>query len=132
MFIVTDPEQVALRTAAARLMYENNRDIRDFNALVAFIDRVKACNPPHIDRSKWAPCKLCDRRESPCLKDNCIDKHGGNIDCSHSCRERLIWESMCANIRFNRFCPKCGRPLTTEAWADLEKRLISGEQKEGF
>lgn len=31
-------KQVELRAAAARLMYDDNRDIRDYNALVAFID----------------------------------------------------------------------------------------------
>lgn len=31
-------KQEELRAAAARLMYNDNRDIRDYNALIAFID----------------------------------------------------------------------------------------------
>lgn len=52
-------EQIELISAAARLMYENNRDIRDFNALVAFIDRVLSNQgipgspTENIEVSKW-------------------------------------------------------------------------------
>lgn len=28
-----------------------------------------------------------------------------------------------------QFCPKCGRPLTKEAWAELEKRLRGNKEE---
>lgn len=44
---------------------------------------------------KWAPCLNCQD----------IEKLAKHIKC---------WPS---------YCPVCGRPLTEQAWADLEKRL---------
>lgn len=81
----------------------------------------------HVNREAWKPCDLCDDRESPCAKDGCYDKHEGNIDCSISCIERIKWDAMVRNMKFNRYCPVCGRPLTEEAWQELEKR-VRGEK----
>lgn len=52
--------------------------------------------PAHIDREAWEPCMLCKNPKSL----------------------NLFLEMNC------RYCPKCGRPLTDEAWAELEKRLM--------
>ena len=61
--------------------------------------------PVHIDRSKWECCLWC--------KD----------------LQYLPYE-MCADVKMPggseigaSFCPSCGRPLTEEAWAELEKRM---------
>lgn len=51
--------------------------------------------PIHIDRGAWKPCMLCKNPKSL------------NLFLDMNCR----------------YCPKCGRPLTEEAWAELEKRL---------
>jgi uncharacterized paraquat-inducible protein A len=48
-----------------------------------------------IDREKWEPCLNCQD----------IEKLAKHIKC---------WPS---------YCPACGRPLTDQAWAELEKRL---------
>lgn len=49
----------------------------------------------HINREKWEPCLNCQD----------IEKLSKHIKC---------WPS---------YCPVCGRPLTDEAWDELEKRL---------
>ena len=56
----------------------------------------------HIDRSKWEPCKLCALPTG-------------------SAASQLILAETCGGEA--RFCPECGRPLTDEAWAELERRL---------
>lgn len=61
--------------------------------------------PAHIDRSKWEFCLWC--------KDL-----------------QYLPHEMCAGIKMPggseigaSFCPSCGRPLTEEAWAELERRV---------
>ena len=61
--------------------------------------------PAHIDRSKWEFCLWC--------KDL-----------------QYLPHEMCADVKMPggsaigaSFCPSCGRPLTEEAWAELERRL---------
>lgn len=61
--------------------------------------------PAHIDRSKWEECDLCS------LPDG-------------KTASRLILAETCNGEA--KYCPSCGRPLTEEAWAELERRL-SGE-----
>lgn len=50
----------------------------------------------HIDREKWEPCKICGIR---------------------GMAEALI-------LKRERFCAHCGRPLTEEAWVELERRVF--------
>lgn len=61
--------------------------------------------PAHIDRGKWEYCLTCrDLRYLPYEVCAGIKMPGGSeIGAS--------------------FCPSCGRPLTEEAWAELERRL---------
>lgn len=61
--------------------------------------------PAHIDRSEWEFCLWC--------KDL-----------------QYLPHEMCAGVKMPggseigaSFCPSCGRPLTEEAWAELERRL---------
>ena len=60
-----------------------------------------AYHPVHIDREKWEPCLNCQD----------IEKLAKHIKC---------WPS---------YCPACGRPLTDQAWAELEKRLRGGRRE---
>lgn len=65
--------------------------------------------PTHIDRSKWEPC----------------------VDCRIKCRTCVVrGKEKCARcekyseyVPENNFCSNCGRPLTEEAWAELERRV---------
>lgn len=67
---------------------------------------VYAYPPAHIDRSKWEGCD-CDKPKSCCT---C---------CSMRC-QYCIKQS---EYRQAAYCMKCGKPLTEEAWAELERRL---------
>lgn len=63
----------------------------------------------HIDREKWEPCHSCDSKCLTCM-----------VTETHKCR---ICKDYKYYLPLYQFCPKCGRPLTDEAWDELEKRL---------
>ena len=70
---------------------------------------------PRIDREKWEPCEECERRNC----DNCkYDDLLPSFEPCKSCYNAKQWKPA------QKFCPWCGRPLTDEAWAELERRLI--------
>ena len=69
---------------------------------------------PHIDREAWEPCEWCGSvGKKP---DNWVcsleDDNGHTVTNDHMV--------VCATANY---CPSCGRPLTEEAWAELERRL---------
>lgn len=64
---------------------------------------------PPIDREKWEPCELCGT-----LNDE--------IMCKFS-QYAAYDQSKTVRYTSAKFRPECGRPLTEEAWAELEKRL---------
>ena len=68
-----------------------------------------AYSPAHIDREAWKPCIKCNGKCYFC-KFNETSKCG-------KCKNHEFYSPM-----FN-FCPDCGRPLTEDAWAELEKRM---------
>lgn len=74
-------------------------------AITALRSMQEAGEPFHIDRSKWEYCLTCrDLQYLP--HEMCADvKMPGGSEIGAS------------------FCPSCGRPLTEEAWAELERRL---------
>lgn len=51
--------------------------------------------PAKLDRSRWEGCELCGDQDV--------------LECM------LTWE--------RKYCNNCGRPLTEEAWAELERRI---------
>ena len=73
--------------------------------------------PTHIDRSKWEPCEHCESSEYP------PDYYGPH---NFPIVENEIyfydtddgWEGEEIN-----YCPWCDRPLTEEAWEELERRV---------
>ena len=63
--------------------------------------------PAHIDRSEWTAEWIYPENEwnlPRCSKCGCNSK-----DATYGHKDR--------------FCPKCGRAMTEEAWAELERRL---------
>lgn len=76
--------------------------------------------PAHIDREKWEPCEHCKPHE------NALDRWGPHqfpIDDGAIYYYDVDdgWEGEEINL-----CPWCGRPLTDEAWAELERRVCGG------
>lgn len=72
--------------------------------------------PSSIDREAWEPCEWCGTCES------C--KHATKSPYDEPCLP-CLFEQNGAMSKFEPagFCKYCGRPLTPEAWAMLEKRL---------
>lgn len=68
----------------------------------------------HIDREAWEPCEWCGSVGGK--PDNWVcsleDDNGYTVTNNHMV--------VCATANY---CPVCGRPLTPEAWTELEKRL---------
>lgn len=75
-----------------------------------------AYQPAHIDQEEWEPCGLC----KSC--GNCAEAgkaSGEKINYAHPCHSCLNGD----NFKPVGFCRYCGRLLTEEAWAELEKRM---------
>lgn len=78
------------------------------------VDALRKTSPANIDREAWKPCGECEKRNC----DNCLySEYLSSIEPCKSCYNAKQWKPM------QRFCGECGRPLTPEAWAELEKRL---------
>lgn len=71
-------------------------------------------HPSHIDREAWEPCGAC--------KDGKITIHVPEFRAMAVCNQHMDHEAFDLTLRLN-FCPLCGRPMTEEAWAMLEKQL---------
>ena len=63
----------------------------------------------HIDREAWEPCGLCGT-----LNDEIMCRFSEKTEYDQSTTSRYAMA---------RFCPNCCRPLTEEAWAELENRV---------
>lgn len=77
-------------------------------------DAADMMQPAHIDREAWEPCGAC--------KDGEITIHVPEFRAMAVCNQHMDHEAFGLTFRLN-FCPWCGRPLTPEAWAELEKRV---------
>lgn len=92
------------------------------------IDQVK---PAKLDRSRWEGCEHCKgdlEGYTSCFRNT----NGSSI-------KMYIPEGEAAIVipgRYNHrayikisYCPFCGRPLTEEAWAEMERRIGGSETK---
>lgn len=68
--------------------------------------------PAHIDREAWESCPCCDAAKA----------NSGVVNQALWVKEPEVnkWTLFGKKLEY---CPICGRPLTEEAWAMLEKRL---------
>lgn len=74
---------------------------------------VYAVEPPRLDRKAWEPCTKC----GSCF--SCVHSTKNINDSRNAC----FWCEQKNQFNPMNFCPKCGRPLTDEAWQILEKRI---------
>lgn len=70
----------------------------------------------HIDREAWHYCEACKPDCYNCLYQDAWDTHGKPDRCK-KCVE------FSNHVADEKFCEKCGKPRTPEAWAELEKRI---------
>lgn len=85
---------------------------------------VYAYPPAHIDREKWEPCEYCQRRTSPDEVSMLTTDENGSETGMFVFNGILASNTDGLQMRQIYFCPICGRPLTEEAWADLERRVF--------
>lgn len=96
------------------------------DALIAKHDvkclEIDAFKSTKLDRSRWEGCEMCNRKYSP-PEWNGGGSHNFRVDRNalfyHD--SKYGWEGI--EIKF---CPMCARPLTEEAWAELERRINDG------
>lgn len=83
--------------------FYSNDDLKD--ACV----NVYSYSPANIDREAWEPCDVCGKADN-------------GITATYSTEDMQGFTSTIRHINAS-YCPKCGRPRTKEAWAELEKRV---------
>lgn len=76
--------------------------------------------PAHIDREAWKPCEHCKPKCRICANCSILGKCGEPQVCV-DCKDYSNFYS-----DYN-YCDYCGRPMTKEAWEELEKR-VRGEK----
>lgn len=87
----------------------------------------------HIDRSAWEPCDYCEntlqnrkvykteKYSGLCDFEVFLD-NGQEITVNAHNHQTPYTEEICFSFPVS-YCPKCGRPLTPEAWDELGKRM---------
>lgn len=103
--------------------HETRESLREFLGMSEneYAGWLKGSTSFRIYHKKWKPCKVCERKNDPCYENDCFKKNAPK--CRYSCDKYITWRNNQRRLIDSKFCPKCGRPLTDQAWAELEKRL---------
>lgn len=106
-------------------------------ALEMAITALRAQKSSTLDRSRWEAHPVIKRRpyRSERFEEAKLSEEGEVLyrkivtihedwtdDYCFACGKKLC-------SRFTNYCPACGRPLTEEAWADLESRIGGKEMQ---
>ena len=124
---MTLEEAIELKAAVGRLMYSNNKDVRDYNALIDFIE--SALRPVSRERVEkvFHGCEMC-REEKKVKSDNFCGAAtmrivGDSIDLRGDEKKIKFFGHIYAPSFSVRFCPFCGKPLTDEAVDMVMERM---------
>ena len=100
---MTLEKAIELKAAVGRLMYSNNKDVQDYNALIDFIESALRPVSQEQVEQVWGGCEWCDEEWGTCnpITNRFTMPPRGGI----------------------QFCPMCGRPLTDEAVEMVMERL---------
>lgn len=114
---MTREETIELRAAVGRLMYSDNKDIRDYNALIDFIESaLRPVSQEQVEKV-WRGEWIGDNGEKVGTIDGSPIK---STTCS-VCGNWLVGSDeydCCGN-----FCPACGRAMTDEAVEMVMERM---------
>lgn len=102
--MMTWEEAIELKAAVGRLMYSNNKDVRDYNALIDFIE--SALRP--VSR---------EQVEKAWTAEWTVDEFG------HKCSKCGEYLPDGEDVRKPQFCPECGRAMMDEAVEMVMARL---------
>ena len=105
-------EAIELKAAVGRLMYSDNKDIRDYNALIDFIDT--ALRP--VSREQVEKVWRGEWNYSHKTKIDGFDV----VQCSKCGQEAL---ALALYVKDGNFCPYCGAPMTDEAVEMVIERM---------
>lgn len=75
----------------------------------------------HIDREKWEPCEFCGYAEHP---DKKLFQKDGYLFYAGYTKQYAVDSFHEEETEDVKLCPRCSRPLTDEAWAELERRVM--------
>ena len=115
VFVVSKDERKFWALVNRNSVYANNKDVFFLDGPGYGTTWLAYPYPPaRIDREKWELCEWCGSvGKTP---DNWVctleDENGHTVTNQH------IVVCVTAN-----YCPSCGRPLTPEAWEELERRI---------
>lgn len=100
---MTLEKAIELKAAVGRLMYSNNKDVQDYNALIDFIESALRPVSQEQVEQVWGGCEWCDEEWGTCnpITNRFTMPPRGGI----------------------RFCPMCGKPLTDEAVDMVMERM---------
>lgn len=100
---MTLEKAIELKAAVGRLMYSNNKDVQDYNALIDFIESALRPVSQEQVEQVWGGCEWCDEEWGTCnpITNRFTMPPRGGI----------------------RFCPMCGKPLTDEAVQMVMERM---------
>ena len=101
---MTKEEAIELKAAVGRLMYSNNKDVRDYNALIDFIESaVRPISREQLEKvwgGEWEEERFAGEHEG-----------WQHRECGRHSTEKTKW------------CPKCGKAMTDEAVDMVMERL---------
>ena len=106
---MTREEAIELKAAVGRLMYSNNKDVRDYNVLIDFIESalrpVSREQVEKVWKGEW-------------IIPTTIGGKAYNIPHCSACNG-----VPCGTDEHTKFCAHCGAPMTDKAMEMVLKKL---------